>query len=109
MKEFMFEYGWIILLVLAFVGYFTWYFIKYGREKGMNRLRKVAYVAMQEAEKRWPSGSGRIKMDQVCSTVYDAMPNSLRMIISYQQVLSWCQGLYDLAEDYLEDGKLDWV
>lgn len=109
MKEFLFECGWILISIIGFVGYFIWYYKKYGKEKGMDRLRKVVYTAMQEAEKKWPSGSGRIKVDQVCSTVYDAMPRSLRLIISYQQVMTWCQSLYDLTEDYLEDGKLNWI
>lgn len=86
MKEFLFNYGWIILLAV-FVGvYFFWYFKKFGRDKALKHYRVAAYKLMLLAEKRFGDGEGRIKFIWVIERFYPVLPKTLNSLYLVMQL-----------------------
>lgn len=107
MGEILYNYGWIILLVLAICVYFYWYFKKYGRVKTLDRFRETAYQFMLLAEKRFGDGEGHIKFMWVVERFYPILPDTLKFFISKEAAEGWLQELYDELKDLLDDGQFN--
>lgn len=107
MLDFLYNYGWIIVLALAVAGYFLWYFRVHGNQKGLKKLRETAYKLMLIAEKKFGSDTGTIKFDWVADKIYGYLPGTMKVFITGRDLEEWLQATYDELQDLLDDGKLN--
>jgi len=104
MKEFFTANWFIILLAVVFVG-FEIYLIS---TRQWTKLRMQAYGLMLAAERLFGSGEGKKKFDAVFEKLYhNLIPAWFRMFVSPESIREKLQEWYDLAKDYLDNGKVD--
>jgi hypothetical protein len=104
MKEFFTE-NWFVIAVLLVLFAFDIYLAV---TKQWIKLREQAYALMLQAERIFSTGEGRKKFEAVFTTLYyDLIPAWLRLFISPDTIKEKLQEWYDLAKDYLDNGKID--
>lgn len=109
MVDFLFNYGWIIVVGtvagVGFGGYIFYVFKKYGKEKALTELRESIYKAIIAAEKKFDIGEE--KFDWVANKVYLLIPDSVKLFLSDETLEEFIQKCYDEAIDFLDDGELN--
>ncbi len=105
--QILYEYGWLVVIIIAMLGYLLWVIKRKGKTAALIELREMAYSLMLIAEKRFAEGEGCFKMDWVIDRFYPAMPNTLKFIITRDDAKTFLQTIYDEARDYLDDGVLN--
>lgn len=107
MLDFIFNYGWLIILALVFAfGIYRVYKAK-GKEAALQKLREQAYKLMLAAEKRYGQGTGNFKFNYVVEKLYPRLPRSMLKILSKEDVEVYVQEWYNKAKDYLDNGEND--
>ncbi|WP_432400896.1 hypothetical protein [Wukongibacter sp. M2B1] len=105
MSNVLYEYGWIMILVVGAVGYFYWVYKKQGKKNMLIEMREKAYALMLLAEKRFDTGEE--KFDWVAEKLYIAIPNSAKIIFSQEDIEDLIQEIYENLGDFLDDGQLN--
>ncbi len=104
MKDFLIT-NWFILLIAAVFMAFDIYLAV---TKQWGKLREQAYALMLQAERIFSSDEGKKKFDAVFDQLYyNLIPAWMRLFISPDTVKEKLQEWYDLAKDYLDNGKID--
>ena len=106
-SKFMFQYGWILaVLVIMGVSYFMIY-KKYGKEKMFEKMRQDALSLMLLAQKKYGDNNGQIKFQYVVDNfIANYLPETLKAIWSNEEIAEFLQKIYDTVKDYLKDGKI---
>lgn len=108
MKEFLFNYGWILILLGGGVVYFAKTKKNYGKQVMIAELRELAYKSMLAAEKKYGSNEeGTFKFSKVVNNIYDKMPRSFKEIFSQDYICRIVQEEYNKTKDYLDDGEIN--
>jgi hypothetical protein len=116
MKNFLFQYGWIILVVIGFAGLTYWKYNKNLKAKGkeyandelFKDLREATYQLMFLAEKAFGKESdGAFKFNWVIEGLYKKFPDTLKMILEETELKQTVQEWYDTAKDFLDDGSVN--
>lgn len=106
-KEFLYQYGWIItLLVGAGVGYY-FYYKKYGKAAVFTKMREDAYKLMLIAEQKFGAKNGKTKFTWVVENFYPLLPKSIQIVWNQTEIEQFVQGAFDETMDWLDDGKLN--
>lgn len=104
MKVFLAGNWFALLLGAAFLGFIIYLAITCQWEK----LRGIAYALMLQAERIFSDGEGKKKFEAVFNRLYyDLIPPWLRMFVPPESIRRKLQEWYDLAKDYLDNGKID--
>lgn len=103
----MFEYGWIVVLLMGVGGYFWYYFKVNGKQAGLKELRERAYQLMLLAEKKFADGDGEAKMAWVADKIWLLLPDTMKFVLSEEDLTKLLQELYEELEDFLDDGELN--
>lgn len=104
MKEFFMTNWFIVLLLVAFVGFDIYLAIT----KQWGKLREQAYALMLQAERVFADGEGKKKFDAVFDKLYfNLIPAWLRRFVSPESIREKLQKWYTLAKDYLDDGTIN--
>lgn len=109
MKNFLYNYGWIIALTVAYVLYLIRLNKTKGKAAAMEKLRADAYNLMLQAEKKWgrDNGTGSFKFDWVTKQMYNLFPETAKMFIDEIELEKWLQELYEKMKDKLDDGVIN--
>lgn len=109
MRNFLFEYGWIILVAIAIIALFVFTCVKLYKEKGklamLEYVRQQAYKLMLLAEKKYGQGHGEFKFNYVIERLYPILPNTFKVIFTEEELEDMVQNWYMEAKDYLDDGQ----
>jgi hypothetical protein len=104
MKEFLSANWFIILIALAVVGYEIYLIIT----KQWGKLREQAYAMMLTAERVFGDGEGQAKFEAVFRELYfNLIPPWVRLFVPPESIREKLQEWYNLAKDYLQDGKIN--
>lgn len=102
----VYEYKWLIGLLLAGGIYTYFYHKRNGTQKTLDLYRQVAYQLMLVAEKRLFSGQD--KLNYVVNGMYTLLPDKLSYFVTQEELMEWIQTLYDdFVMDFLDDGELN--
>lgn len=109
MLKFLYNYGWIILLIALYTIILYKVYKKKGKAAVIEKLRADVYALMLKAEKKWgrDNGTGAFKFSFVINEMYKLFPETAVMFISSEEFKAWVQNLYDKIKDKLDDGKLN--
>lgn len=101
MKEFLWDYRYIIVIIIAALIYclFNWQKVKTLALQGMLKAKSLAKDAVLH--------SGQEQEDWVVSKIYPMLPNVARLFISEGFFRILVQKLYKTAKDLIDDGKLN--
>ena len=102
----LFEYGWILVLVVILALYFYMIYKKKGLDAMLIDMREKAYMLMLWAENKL-GPDGAYKFNFVLDKVYLLMPKSLQLVLSKEQLAVTLQDWYDDAKDFLDNGIMD--
>lgn len=104
MKEFLLGNWLVILLGIIFAGYIIYLAVT----RQWTRLRELAYALMLQAERMMANCEGKKKFEAVFQKLYyDLIPPWLRLFVPPDDIRRKLQEWYDLAKDYLDDGKIN--
>lgn len=104
MKEFLAGNWFVLLLGVLLLGFIVYLVITRQWEK----LRGIAYALMLQAERIFSDGEGKKKFEAVFEKLYyDLIPAWLRLFVAPEGIREKLQEWYDIAKDYLDDGKID--
>lgn len=104
MKEILIQNWFVILVAAAFVAYIIHLIVT----KQWTKLRMQAYALMLSAEKLYANIEGKEKFEAVFQKLYFALiPAWLRPFVTEEMMRKKMQEWYELAKDYLDDGKLN--
>ncbi len=103
MSKFLFNYGWIILLLLIFAVRMIYIYRRDGKEMFLKWLKVEAYKMMLVAEKEWErdKGFGRTKFNFVLNRLYPLLPRSLIYFVSKDDLAIILEKWYNDAKQYL--------
>jgi len=107
MLDFLYNYGWIILLTIVAIVYFGLIYKKYGKNAALEELRKNLYKLMLLAQKKFGNDAGQMKFDWVVTKVYEAFPTSIKIFIDREDLLRFVQKTYNELTDFMDDGKIN--
>lgn len=101
MKELLFEYRFIIVVAIAafFFALFEWEKFKGILYRLMLRAKSMAKDAILK--------SGGAQEEWVLQKAYIYLPKWITMFIPQEVMRKIIKYLYDIAKDYLDDGKLN--
>jgi hypothetical protein len=104
MKEFLTQNWLVLLLGVLFLGYVIYLMVS----RQWSRLRELAYALMLQAERLMSNIEGKKKFEAVFERFYyDLVPAWLRFFVPPDDIRRKLQQWYDLAKDYLDNGKVD--
>jgi hypothetical protein len=104
MKGFFIENWFVIVVLLVFLAFDIYLAVT----RQWTKLREQAYALMLQAERTFSSGEGKKKFEAVFEILYyDLIPAWMRLFISPDRIKEKLQEWYDLAKDYLDNGKID--
>lgn len=104
MKEILIQNWFVILVVATFVAYTIHLILT----KQWTKLRMQAYALMLSAEKLYAEGEGNEKFEAVFQKLYFSLiPAWLRPFVTQDTMRKKLQEWYELAKDYLDDGKVN--
>lgn len=100
--------NWIAIAVAVLFVAFIVYLIA---TKQWERLKRIAYILMLEAERIYSDNQGALKFSEVFGFFYHAyLPKWLKFILSEQYIRDRLQQWYDEGKEYLsvyfEDGDI---
>lgn len=101
MREFLFNYGWMVIVAAAFAGYCVWTYKKFGKEKLLLTIKATAYALMLQAERQFGRNEGTFKFSWVVNNLYAMFPDTLKSAIDEEQVNAIVQSWYDEAKERL--------
>ncbi len=109
MSEFLYNYGWVILIVFIFVARMVYIYRRDGKEMFLRWLKVEAYKLMLVAEKEWErdKGFGKTKFNFVLKRLYVKLPRSLLYFITYEEVAKILEKWYQAAKQYLTNASID--
>lgn len=107
MLDFLYNYGWIIMVFVVFAVYLWWLFKRKGQEAAVTALRETVYKFMLLAEEKFGQGEGPKKFNWVADKAYLLIPPSLKLLLSKDDLRNIVQDLFDGAKDFMDDGKLN--
>jgi hypothetical protein len=108
MKEFLFNYGWILVIILGFILYLIVKAKKEGKAEALKTARETAYKLMLAAEKKFGQDAGEEKFKFVVERFYPMLPKSAQFFFTQSDIEGYLQDLYNEFMDFLDDGKLDY-
>lgn len=103
MRMFIME-NWLALLIGALL---LGYAIYLAITRQWTRLRELAYALMLQAERLMANRDGKKKFEVVFNRFYDLIPAWFRLFVPPDELRRKLQEWYDLAKDYLDNGKID--
>jgi polysaccharide deacetylase 2 family uncharacterized protein YibQ len=109
MKQFLINYGWIIVLAVAYALYVYNIKKKYGKNKALETIRVDAYRLMLRAEKKWGTNNstGKTKFNYVVDSLYKMLPYTAKVFLTQDELENFVQELYNKTKDYLDDGAIN--
>ena len=111
MKEFLFEYGWVIALIVATLLYIVYAYKKHGKDVALEEARTLALkymLAVDNILTKKGTITGPEKFRTVSNLVWSALPKSLKLVFGTQNKLEEeMQSLFDDAMDLLDDGVIN--
>ncbi|NLP00238.1 MAG: hypothetical protein GX386_08105 [Clostridiaceae bacterium] len=96
--------NWLVLLALAGVAA---YIIYLTITRQWVKVREFAYQTMLLAERTFSDQDGTLKFDFVVRIVYKYLPSWFKMFFTEEHLRRLVQEWYDLAKDFLDDGKIN--
>ena len=107
MKDLMYNYGWMLILVLFLAAYLFWVFKKKGKESAFEQARAIALGLMIQAEKKYGTEDGALKMGWVVTRFYPALPPTARIIFREEDITKFLEEAYKTSKDYIDDGHIN--
>ncbi len=103
MSNFLYNYGWVILLALLFVVRMIYIYRRDGKEIFLKWLKAEAYKLMLVAEKEWErdKGFGKTKFNFVLGRLYSMLPRSMRYFVTKEELAVILEDWYEAAKRYL--------
>lgn len=105
MMDFLFNYGWIIVVTLGFAGYIFYLYKKQGKKAALTELREKVYKAMLIAEKKFDVNEE--KFEWVAKKIFLLLPDTAKVIIEEETIEDFIQNCYNKMMDGLDDGKFN--
>lgn len=102
--EFLLQ-NWLVLLVSLGVAAYVIYLTM---TKQWIKVREFAYQTMLLAERTFSDVDGKIKFDFVARIVYKYLPFWFKPFFTEEHLQRLIQEWYDLAKDFLDDGKINY-
>lgn len=103
--NFLYEYGWIIVVVVGMIGYFFYVYKKFGKEKAILVAKEVAYKLMLAAQKKFGQDAGKEKMTWVVNYFYNKLPKTAQMVFSTIDIMEFLQNVYDEFQEFIKAGQ----
>lgn len=101
MKEFLWDWRYVIAFVLAVVLWtaFNWQKAKIIAYNGMLRAKSLAKDKILN--------SGKEQEDWVVEKVYPCIPSTIRLFVSKEAFRKMVQWLYRIGKDWIDDGHIN--
>lgn len=97
MMDFITTHWASILVVLAFIAVIVVLAVR-GKKQ---IVYKMLYVLIDQAEKQFGDGTGKVKFSYVLEKIYAALPSIIRVFITYNSLEKW-------IENALAEMKVYW-
>jgi cbb3-type cytochrome oxidase subunit 3 len=111
MTNFLFNYGWILLVVVLTILYILWVFKKRGKKAAIEEARKLILQYMFVVQKKLGKDgklTGGDKFTAVLELVWTALPESLKAIFGDKNAIAKeIQEQFDKTMDLLDDGVVN--
>lgn len=103
MKNFLYNYGWIIAVIVAFLVKYYITYKKQGTEQMYTDLKKDVLALMLNAEEKFGAKTGKIKFAWVVNNFYNILPDTMKNIWTQEDIEKYVQNTFDYAKKYLEN------
>lgn len=108
MREFLFNYGWIIVALIGIIAYLFYVYKKEGKQAAIEAAEKIAYKIMLAIEDRYGHDiSGEEKFAEALNLFYLKLPPTLRYVVPEEKMAEFLQTCFDKMKDLLDDGKIN--